>query len=120
MDKQSPVTLDALFAALADPTRRAVVAQLAEGPAPVSELAAPHDMALPSFLKHLDRLEKAGLVRTEKTGRVRVCTLHPEALQPVETWIDRQRRIWTGRLDRLDRLAQSLADPSPSKPPETP
>ena len=101
-------TLDALFAALSDPTRRAVVQDLTRGPAPVSDLASKHDMALPSFLKHLGRLEKAGLVSSEKLGRVRVCTLHPEALAVAETWLDRQRSLWEGRLDRLAALAESL------------
>ena len=100
--------LDTLFSCLADPTRRAVVQDLTRGPAPVSDLASKHDMALPSFLKHLDRLEKAGLVSSEKLGRVRVCTLHPEALATAETWIDRQRALWEGRLDRLAALAESL------------
>ena len=103
-------SLDALFAALADPTRRAVVARLTEGPAPVSDLADPHDMALPSFLKHLKRLEEAGLVTSEKLGRVRVCTLQPEALAAAQTWLDRQRALWEGRLDRMAALAESLEE----------
>lgn len=105
--------LDALFSSLADPTRRAIVAQLGRGPAPVSDLADPHDMALPSFLKHLKKLEDAGLVSSEKLGRVRVCTLHPEALAAAETWLDRQRRVWEGRLDRLAALAESLEEGDP-------
>lgn len=96
------IDLDAVFTALADPTRRAIVARLTEGDASVSQLADPHDMALPSFLKHLDRLERAGLVQSRKEGRVRVCTLHPEAMAPAVTWIERQRVMWEGRLDRLD------------------
>ncbi len=100
--------LDSIFSALSDPTRRAVVARLGQGEAAVKDLAAPHDMALPSFLKHLDALERAGLVRSRKEGRVRVCTLHPEALGAVETWIDQQKRLWDGRLDRLAALAEAL------------
>ncbi|MEM9708250.1 MAG: metalloregulator ArsR/SmtB family transcription factor [Pseudomonadota bacterium] len=98
--------LDNLFQALADPTRRAVVTRLGEGPAPVKELASPHDMALPSFLKHLDMLERSGLVTSKKDGRVRICTLHPEAMAPLETWIEQQKRNWEGRLSRLDRLVE--------------
>ncbi|GIT92841.1 hypothetical protein JANAI62_32990 [Jannaschia pagri] len=96
--------LDALFAALADPTRRAIVARLTEGEVTVSDLADPHDMALPSFLKHLTRLEAAGLIQTRKQGRTRICTLHPEALSEATTWIDRQRTAWEGRLNRLEAL----------------
>jgi DNA-binding transcriptional ArsR family regulator len=94
--------LDHLFTALADPTRRAVIAQLGAGEAPVKALAQPHDMALPSFLKHLHQLERAGLVTSRKIGRTRICTLHPEALQMVDTWLSQQRSIWDGKLDRLD------------------
>lgn len=101
--------LDQIFAALSDPTRRAVIARLGQGEASVKTLAAPHDMALPSFLKHLEALERAGLVTSRKDGRVRVCTLHPEALAPAEGWLDQQRGIWAGRLDRLARLAEDIA-----------
>lgn len=101
--------LDTLFSALSDPTRRAVIQRLGEGEAAVTTLAAPHDMALPSFLKHLDALERAGLVRSRKEGRKRICTLHPEALAAAETWLDQQRRTWERRLDRLDALAISLS-----------
>jgi DNA-binding transcriptional ArsR family regulator len=108
--------LDRIFTALADPTRRAVVARLVQGEAQVTELAAPHDMALPSFLKHLGALERAGLVHSRKEGRRRICTLHPEALAAAETWLDRQRALWEGRLDRLDRLAASLESPRKDTP----
>ena len=100
--------LDPLFQALSDPTRRAVVERLVEGPAPVTELAAPHRMALPSFLKHLMVLERGGLVATQKVGRQRIVRLRVEALEPVETWLSRQRRIWEGRLDRLADVAEEL------------
>lgn len=102
--------LDHVFTALADPTRRAVIARLGHGEASVKTLASPHDMALPSFLKHIDMLERAGLVQSRKEGRLRVCTLHPEALAAAETWLDRQRGIWAGRLDRLARLAEDIAE----------
>ncbi|PIE11492.1 MAG: transcriptional regulator [Rhodobacterales bacterium] len=101
MDNQ----LDTLFAALADPTRRAVIARLATGPAPVSELHAPHDMALPSFLKHLSKLEAAGLTRSEKRGRVRTVHIEAAPLAAAEAWITQHRRLWEGRLDRLEALA---------------
>ena len=107
MDNQR---LDALFSALSDPTRRAVVARLTRGEVAVSELADPHDMALPSFLKHLTRLEAAGLIATRKEGRVRICTLHPEALAEATTWLDRQRDAWEARLDRLETLLDTMED----------
>ncbi|MEQ8367640.1 MAG: metalloregulator ArsR/SmtB family transcription factor [Roseicyclus sp.] len=96
--------LDHLFTALSDPTRRAVIARLGLGEAPVKTLAQPHDMALPSFLKHLSQLERAGLVTSRKVGRNRICTLHPEALERVDTWLAQQRALWDGRLDRLEAL----------------
>ena len=100
--------LDPIFAAMADPTRRAVVARRTRGPAPVSELHAPHDMALPTFLKHLNRLESAGLVRSIKVGRVRTVHLEALPLQVAEDWLGQQRRLWEGRLDRLQDLAERL------------
>jgi DNA-binding transcriptional ArsR family regulator len=109
MAKHSP-DLDLLFMALSDPTRRAVVARLARGPAGVSELAAPHDMALPTFMAHLDKLERAGLIRTEKTGRVRRCALVPGAFAPAEGWLDAQRRLWETRLDQFDDYVMRLAE----------
>lgn len=96
------------FAALADPTRRAVIERLAEGPAPVSELHEPHDIALPTFLKHLRKLEEAGLVRSEKKGRVRTVHIEAAPLAEAEDWLGRQRRIWEGRLDRLSALAEEM------------
>jgi len=100
--------LDSFFGAMADPTRRAVIERLTRGPAPVSELHAPHDMALPTFLKHLKRLEAAGLVRSEKSGRVRTVHIEAAPLAEAEGWLARQRRIWEGRLDRLSALAEHL------------
>lgn len=100
--------IDTLFATLADPTRRAVIERLTQGPAPVSELHAPHDMALPSFMKHLGKLEAAGLVRTEKKGRVRTVHIEAAPLAEIELWISRQRRMWEGRMDRLSRLANQM------------
>ncbi|EAQ03361.1 transcriptional regulator, ArsR family protein [Pseudooceanicola batsensis HTCC2597] len=100
--------LDLLFQALSDPTRRAVLDRLAQGPASVGELAAPHDMALPSFTKHIGVLEAAGLIRTVKKGRVRTCHLVPKRYQPVDDWLSRHRKLWERRTDRLGSLAQSL------------
>lgn len=110
--------LDALFQALADPTRRALLTRLARGPASVSDLAQPFDMALPSLMAHLARLEAAGLIETRKDGRVRTCAVVPAGLAPVQGWLDAQRTLWEGRLDRLDayvtRLMKERAhDPEP-------
>ncbi len=103
--------LDAVFSAMSDPTRRAVIERLvADGPAPVSALHAPHDMALPTFLRHLKVLEASGLVRSEKTGRVRVVHLEAAPLAEVEDWLTRQRRMWEGRLDRLEALVRKMGE----------
>lgn len=100
--------LDALFQALADPTRRAMLSQLARGPASVSDLAQPFDMALPSLMGHLRKLEDAGLIETRKDGRVRTCAIVPTAFAPVRSWLDEQRALWEGRLDRLDDYVTRL------------
>ncbi len=97
--------IDAIFASLADPTRRAVIERLTQGPAPVSELHAPHDMALPTFLKHLSKLEAAGLVRSEKKGRVRTVHIEAAPLEAAQDWLAQQRSAWDSRLDRLQHLA---------------
>ncbi|MEQ8655978.1 MAG: metalloregulator ArsR/SmtB family transcription factor [Hyphomicrobiales bacterium] len=94
--------LDLTFKTLADPTRRAVLARLTTGSAPIKELAAPFEMALPSFMQHVRMLESAGLVVTEKQGRTRICTLAPEALSEVEDWLSQQRTTWNARFDRLE------------------
>ena len=103
--KQMPnesAALDLAFQALADPTRRRMVARLSRGPASVSELAEPLSMSLPAVLQHLAMLEASGLVRSEKKGRVRTCRMEPEALASAESWIAEQRALWEGRLDRLE------------------
>ncbi|GGF70551.1 MULTISPECIES: ArsR/SmtB family transcription factor [Mameliella] len=100
--------LDSFFGAMADPTRRAVIERLVGGPAPVSELHAPHDMALPSFLKHLRKLESAGLIRSEKQGRVRMVHIEAAPLAEAEHWLARQRRLWEEQTDRLESFAKSL------------
>jgi DNA-binding transcriptional ArsR family regulator len=104
---QSP-QLDRVFQALADPTRRTVLSRLARGTAPVSELAEPFDMALPSFLQHLKVLEGCGLVRSTKSGRVRTYRLSPRPLQAAEGWMAEQRALWGRRLDQLDAYLEEM------------
>jgi len=94
--------LDSAFQALSDPTRRAVVGRLGSGPASVGDLAAPFDMALPSFMKHIRYLENSGWIRTRKTGRVRTCVLETKSFDVIDTWLREQRSIWEGRTDRLE------------------
>ena len=96
--------LDTSFAALSDPTRRAVVERLVNGPATVSELHDPHKIALPTFLRHLKVLESGGLIRSTKIGRVRTCHIEPAPLIDLQNWLQMQRGLWERRLDRLDRL----------------
>ena len=99
-----PVRLNGIFQALADPTRRAVLGRLGQGPASVSELAEPFDMALPSFMKHIRFLEGTGLIRTRKQGRVRTCALEKTQFAAVEAWLSEQRAVWEGRTDRLEQF----------------
>ena len=96
------------FSALGDPTRLAVVERLLQGPASVSALAEPHHMALPAFTKHLGILERAGLIRSEKRGRVRTCFAHPPAIQAIDAWLSQHRAMWGGRYDNLDHLISRL------------
>lgn len=107
MAKHDP-DLSLLFHALADPTRRAILTRLAEGTAPVSELANPTGLSLPTVMRHLSVLEDAGLISTSKDGRVRTCAVVPTALAPMRTWLDEQRAIWEARLDRLDDYVMTL------------
>jgi len=100
--------LNTCFAALSDPTRRAVVEQLARGPATVTTLAEPHPIALPTFMRHLGVLENAGLVRSTKKGRVRTCHIEAAPLMEIQGWLEWQRRVWDGRLDRLASLAAEV------------
>lgn len=97
-------TLDSAFQALADPSRRSMVARLSQGPASVSELAAPLEMSLPAVVQHLDVLRDCGLVRTEKVGRVRTCRLEPAPLRAVERWIAEHRADLESQLDRLGEV----------------
>lgn len=107
--------LDGTFHALADPTRRAVLAKLSSGPATVSDLAQPFEMALPTFLQHLKVLEECGLVRSKKVGRVRTCQLRPKPLADAEDWIGAQRTMWTRRLDQLDDYLKLLSTKETAK-----
>jgi len=100
-----------MFQALSDPTRRVMVERLSRGPASVSELAKPLPISLPAVVQHLQVLEQSGLVRTEKVGRVRTCTLDSGALSLAEQWINERRTQWVRRLDRLgDFLAANPGD----------
>jgi DNA-binding transcriptional ArsR family regulator len=107
MAKHDP-DLSLLFHALSDPTRRMMLTRLAQGPAPVSELAGPTGLRLPTVMRHLSVLEGAGLVATQKDGRVRSCAIVPEALAPMRDWLDEQRALWEARLDRLDDYVMTL------------
>jgi DNA-binding transcriptional ArsR family regulator len=100
MLKQSD-PLDALFAALADPSRRSMIDRLSRGSASVSELAAPLEMSLPAVQQHLNVLEASGIVSTRKIGRVRSCSLEPDVLSRAQEWIAERRALWSRRLDRL-------------------
>ena len=108
---QTVPALDRIFHALSDPTRRAVLGRLTAGPAPVSELARPFDMALPSFTQHLGVLEDCGLVTSQKRGRVRTYRLSPLPLAEAESWLGRQRALWQTRLDQLDDYLNAMKDP---------
>ena len=101
--------LDTTFGALADPTRRQVLEQLSRGPASVKELAAPFEMALPSFMQHLQVLERSQLVRSKKVGRVRTYHLVPQELASAGSWFKVQQELWEKRLDQFDRYVQELA-----------
>jgi DNA-binding transcriptional ArsR family regulator len=96
--------LDGIFQALSDPTRRAVVGRLGQGPASISDLARPFDMALPSFMKHIRLLEDNRLIVTRKRGRVRTCAIERKAFAAIETWLSEQRAVWEGRTDRLEQF----------------
>ena len=117
-------TLDQVFQALADGTRRSLVERLIRGPASVSDLAQPLAMSLPAVMQHLGVLEACGLVRSEKAGRVRTCRIDPEGLRLAESWVAAQRTAWEQRLDLLGQvLAEQPAPPSasgPSQPRSTP
>jgi DNA-binding transcriptional ArsR family regulator len=100
--------LDATFTALADPTRRAIVARLALGDATVNELAEPFDMSLPAVSKHLKVLERSGLISRSRHAQFRPCHLEREALDVAADWIEENRRTWAKRLDQLDRHLRDI------------
>jgi DNA-binding transcriptional ArsR family regulator len=112
-----PQQLDQAFHALADSNRRAIVARLTRGAASVSELAAPLDVSLPTVLQHLDVLQRSGLVRSEKIGRVRTCRLEPGPMRTLERWIAEHRSVWEGRLELLgDVLNDAFPDHEGTSP----
>ena len=100
--------LDATFTALADPTRRAIVARLAQGDATVNELAEPFDMSLPAVSKHLKVLERSGLISRSRRAQYRPCHLEREALDVAADWIEENRRTWAERFDKLDRHLRDI------------
>jgi len=102
--------VDVIFRALGDPTRLAIIDRLTRGPAPVSELAAPLAMSLPSAMQHIAILEQAGLVRSRKVGRVRTCSVDAAALSEAERWISARRVEWESRLDRLADVLKTMDD----------
>ena len=111
MHRKKPST-DRVFHALGDPTRRAILEKLSQGPTSVSRLAEPLDITLAAVVQHLQVLEESGLVQTEKAGRVRTCRLAPAGLSVAEQWIGDRRSTWERRLDRLGDL---LAEPEESE-----
>ena len=116
MDKKEP-TIDRVFQALGDATRRAIMEKLSEGPVSVSRLAEPFGISLAAVVQHLQVLEECGLVQTEKVGRVRTCRIEPGGLEAAARWIADRRTPWERSLDRLGEL---LAEPevAPQEPPE--
>ncbi|QTN18597.1 winged helix-turn-helix transcriptional regulator [Brevundimonas sp. AJA228-03] len=111
-----PDLLSARFAALADPTRRAILARLAEGEASVNDLAAPFDMSLPAVSKHLKVLEKAGLISRGREAQWRPARLEPMALKSVAEWLEHYRRYWDSSFDRLETYLQKIQKGDPDGP----
>jgi DNA-binding transcriptional ArsR family regulator len=107
MAKHDP-DLSLLFHALADATRRSMLARLAQGPARVTDLAEPTGLRLPTIMRHLAVLEEAGLISTSKDGRIRTCAMRPEAMEPARAWMEEQRAVWAARLDRLDAFVMDV------------
>ena len=99
---------DDVFYALSNVTRRKILEQLSAGPATVSDLAAPFDMKLPSFVQHLSVLEESRLVKSKKRGRVRTYKLAPERFKVAEDWLTRRRQLWNARFDELDTVVEAL------------
>jgi DNA-binding transcriptional ArsR family regulator len=111
----SPDRLDAAFSALADPTRRAILARLALGETTVNELAEPFDMSLPNISKHLKVLEHAGLISRSRDAQRRPCKIEPEPLKEVSAWVEAYRKLWEERFDRLDDYLKQLQDKEEKK-----
>jgi len=109
MPRKKP-DIDRIFHALGDPTRRALVEKLGEGPISVSRLAEPLKITLAAVIQHLQVLEESGLVQTEKVGRVRTCNIEPAGLSVIERWIADRRSIWDRRLDRLGDLLDEAGE----------
>jgi DNA-binding transcriptional ArsR family regulator len=107
LNLSEPPALDLVFQALADPSRRGMVERLTLGPASVSELARPLKMSMPAVVQHLHVLEASGLVRTEKIGRVRTCTINATTLRSVEHWINERRTMWERHFDRLGEILEA-------------
>ncbi len=103
-----PKYSESTFSALADPTRRKVVERLSQGPASVSELAAPFEMSLPAFVQHLSVLEASGLIGSRKVGRVRTCYLEKAAFDELGDWVDEMKAYWETRIDALAQYAEAL------------
>jgi len=115
MVKCSSEALDRTFAALADPTRRRILAHLARGDKRVTHLARPHDMSLPAVSKHLRVLEKAGLLRRRRYGRVHEMQLEAKPLKQAAQWVEEYRKFWEGSLDRLAEYLEKTSKESPRK-----
>src|SRR5437773_9879807 len=115
MVKYAPSTLDRTFAALADPTRRSILAHLARGDRCVTHLAKPHDMSLPAVSKHLRGLEKAGLLRRRRYGRVHEMQLEARPLKRAGQWVEEYRKFWEGSLDRLAAYLEKTNKPKKAK-----
>ena len=105
--------LSTTFAALADPTRRAILARLAKGQATVTELAAPFDLSLPAISKHLRVLQRARLIEQGRQAQWRPCRLDPSALKPVDAWLDSYRQFWAAKLDRLETYLGKMHQEAP-------
>jgi DNA-binding transcriptional ArsR family regulator len=113
------IDLTRVFSALADPTRRAILARLSSGEAPVKELAEPFALSGPAITKHLKVLERAGLISRSRDGQQRPCRLEPRALEPAADWLEHYRVMWEQQLDRLDAYLKSVAPPPAAPAPET-
>src|SRR3569833_1907882 len=112
----TPDPLCVSFAALADPTRRAILARLSLGETSVSELAEPFDISLPAVSRHLKVLEHAGLIARGREAQWRPCRIEPQALKSVDEWLEEYRRLWEQRLDRLEDYLRTLTDPTSAGP----